>query len=110
MNLKGGKTQGELPGGSDMLDSLTFGLVLAILVAWIFAWGLIAAVVAISKQQDPIGGLVQGLTLGPVGVLFVALSRDESSQLRQDKARASRTSGGDAGSGQETRKRDELYT
>ena len=72
-------------GKSDVLDSLTFGVVLAILTAWVFAWGLIAAVVATSKQQDPIGGLVQGLTLGPVGVFFVALSSRANSQLEPDR-------------------------
>ncbi len=92
-----------------MLDSLTFGVVLAILVAWVFAWGLIAAVVATSKQQDPIGGLVQGLTLGPVGVLFVALSSRAGSQRDLNRVIEVGNSGNGIGSRQPLRKHDELY-
>lgn len=109
MNLVDGKiAMVESAGGNDMLDSLTFGVVLAILVAWVFAWGLIAAVVATSKQQDPIGGLVQGLTLGPVGVLFVALSTTASS-TRGKHSKSSGDSQGVVGSERVERKRD-LYS
>jgi len=93
-----------------VLDSLTFGVVLAILVAWVFAWGLIAAVVATSKQQDPIGGLVQGLTLGPVGVLFVALSDDTKSPRRKARDSNSSDSGTDDRTVGQSRKRDALYS
>jgi hypothetical protein len=92
-----------------VFDSLTFGVVLAILVAWVFAWGLIAAVVATSKQQDPIGGLVQGLTLGPVGVLFVALSVNSNSPRRRARDSSSSESGANDGAISEPRKRD-LYS
>lgn len=57
-----------------MIESVTFGLVLVVLVAWVIAWGLVAAVIATSKGQDAVGGFVQGMTFGPIGVLFVALS------------------------------------
>lgn len=93
-----------------MLDSLTFGVVLAVLVAWILAWGLIAAVVATSKQQDPIGGLVQGLTLGPVGVLFVALSKNTNSPQGSVRDTDSSNSGTDDSAVRQPRKRDGLYT
>ncbi len=93
-------------GKNDVLDSLTFGVVLAILTAWVFAWGLIAAVLATSKQQDPVGGFVQGLTLGPVGVFFVALSSSVDSQ--RELGRASNM-GNDHASRQKSRKNDELY-
>ncbi len=92
-----------------MLDSLTFGVVLVILVAWVFAWGLIAAVLATSKGQDPIGGLVQGITLGPVGVFFVALSSKAGSQRDRSRVMNTSNSGGDNGSTQKSRKHDELY-
>ena len=92
-----------------MLDSLTFGVVLAILVAWIFAWGLIAAVIATSKQQDPIGGLVQGLTLGPIGVFFVVLSSRAGSQRELKRVGEGSNFGNVNGSGQQSRKPDELY-
>lgn len=93
-----------------MLDSLTFGVVLAILVAWVFAWGLIAAVVATSKQQDPIGGLVQGLTLGPVGVLFVALSDNRNSPRKKAGDSKSNDSRTDDGAVRQPLKRDGLYS
>lgn len=92
-----------------MFDSLTFGVVLAILVAWVSAWGLIAAVVATSKQQDPIGGLIQGLTLGPVGVLFVALSNNSNLPRRRARDSGSSESGTNDGALSEPRKRD-LYS
>lgn len=56
-----------------MLDSLTFGMVLIIVATWVLSWGLITAVVASSRNADPVVGLVQGMMFGPVGVLFVAL-------------------------------------
>lgn len=91
------------------MDSLTFGVVLVILVAWVFSWGLIAAVVATAKQRDTIEGLVQGLTFGPVGVLFVALS---TRSVRQ-RFESSHVSGPDYGSAREdnrrTRSNVELY-
>jgi len=93
-----------------VLDSLTFGVVLAILVAWVFAWGLIAAVVATSKQQDPIGGLVQGLTLGPVGVLFVALSDNRNSPRKKAGDSKSSDSRTDDGAVRQPLKRDGLYS
>jgi len=93
-----------------VLDSLTFGVVLAILVAWVFAWGLIAAVVATSKQQDPIGGLVHGLTLGPVGVLFVALSDNRNSLRRKVGDRKLSDSRTDDGAVRQPPKRDGLYS
>jgi hypothetical protein len=96
-------------GRSDVLDSLTFGVVLAILTAWVFAWGLIAAVVATSKQQDPIGGLVQGLTLGPVGVLFVALSSRANSQLERGRVSEASNLSSDNGSRQNSPNSNELY-
>jgi hypothetical protein len=92
-----------------VLDSLTFGVVLAILTAWVFAWGLIAAVVATSKQQDPIGGLVQGLTLGPVGVLFVALSSRANSQLERGRVGEASNLSSDNGPRQKSRNSGELY-
>jgi hypothetical protein len=96
-------------GSSDVLDSLTFGVVLAILTAWVFAWGLIAAVVATSKQQDPVGGLVQGLTLGPLGVLFVALSSRANSQRELVRVSEASNLGSDNGSRQNSPNNNELY-
>lgn len=93
-----------------MIDSLTFGVVLAILVAWVFAWGLIAAVVATSKQQDPIGGLVQGLTLGPIGVLFVALTDNRKSPRTKGGDSKSSDSRTDDGAVRQPLKRDGLYS
>jgi hypothetical protein len=91
------------------MDSLTFGVLLVILVAWVFSWGLIAAVVATAKQRDTIEGFVQGLMFGPVGVLFVALS---TRSVRQ-RFESSRASGSDYGSEREanrsTRSNVELY-
>jgi hypothetical protein len=58
-----------------MIDSLTFGLVLTILVAWVVSWALIGAVVSVSKGFDPVGGLVQGMTMGPIGVMFIVISQ-----------------------------------
>ena len=92
-----------------MLDSLTFGVVLEILTAWVFAWGLIAAVVATSKQQDPIGGLVQGLTLGPVGVLFVALSSRANSQRELVRVSEASNLGSDNSSRLNSSNSNELY-
>ena len=99
----------DLRGRNDVLDSLTFGVVLAILVAWIFAWGLIAAVIATSKQQDPIGGLIQGLTLGPIGVFFVALSTRAGSERELNHVREGSNFGNVDGSTQQSRKPNELY-
>jgi len=96
-------------GRNDVLDSLTFGVVLAILTAWVFAWGLIAAVVATSKQLDPIGGLVQGLTLGPVGVLFVALSSRANSQRELVRVSEASNLGSDNSSRQNSSNSNELY-
>lgn len=56
------------------MDSLTFAIVLIVLVAWVVAWSLIGAILASSRGQDPIAGLVHGLTFGPIGVLFVVLT------------------------------------
>jgi hypothetical protein len=98
-----------LRGKNDVLDSLTFGVVLAILTAWVFAWGLIAAVLATSKQQDPVGGFVQGLTLGPVGVFFVALSSSVDSQRELGRVGKASDMGNDHASRQKPRKNDELY-
>ena len=96
-------------GRNDVLDSLTFGVVLAILTAWVFAWGLIAAVVATSKQQDPVGGLVQGLTLGPLGVLFVALSSRANSQRELVRVSEASNLGSDNSSRQNSSNSNELY-
>ena len=96
-------------GKNDVLDSLTFGCVLALFTAVVFAWGLIAAVVATSKQQDPVGGFVQGLTLGPVGVFFVALSSKVDSQRERGRVSEASNMGDDNGSRQNSRKNDELY-
>lgn len=110
MSVVESKTVNESTGGNDVLDSLTFGVVLVILVAWVFAWGLIAAVVATSKQQHPIDGLVQGLTLGPIGVLFVALSDTKSSPRRRAGDSKSRNPRTDDGAVRQPRNRDELYS
>lgn len=110
MSVVESKTVKESIGRNEMLDSLTFGVVLAILVAWVFAWGLIAAVVATSKQQDPIGGLVQGLTLGPVGVLFVALSKNTNSPGRKVRDSNSSDTGTDDSAVTQARKRERFYS
>lgn len=53
------------------MDSLTFAVVLVVLVAWVSAWSIVCAILAASRGQDAVAGLVQGLTFGPIGVLFV---------------------------------------
>jgi hypothetical protein len=53
---------------------LTFAIVLVVLVAWVAAWSLLGAILAASRGQDPVAGLVQGLTFGPIGVLFVVMT------------------------------------
>lgn len=57
------------------MDSLTFAIVLVVLVAWVASWSLIGAIVAASRGQDPVAGLVHGLTFGPIGVLFVVMTK-----------------------------------
>ena len=57
------------------MDSLTFAVVLVVLVAWVAAWSLVGAILAASRGQDPVAGLVNGLTFGPIGVLFVVMTK-----------------------------------
>lgn len=57
------------------MDSLTFAVVLAVLVLWVAAWSLVGAILAASRGQDPVAGLVKGLTFGPIGVLFVVMTK-----------------------------------
>lgn len=91
------------------MDSLTFGVVLVILVAWVFSWGLIAAVVATARQQDTIEGFVQGLTFGPVGVFFVALSTRSVRQRFESTRALGRDSSNAGETNRRTRSDVELY-
>ena len=73
------------------MDSLTFAIVLVVLVAWVAAWSLIGAIVAASRGQDPVAGLVQGLTFGPIGVLFVVMTARREQRAESPKAPAVET-------------------
>ena len=68
------------------MDSLTFAIVLVVLVAWIAAWSLIGAILAASRGQDTVAGLVQGLTFGPIGVLFVVMTARREQRAESPKA------------------------
>jgi hypothetical protein len=70
------------------LDSLTFAIVLVVLVAWVAAWSLIGSILAASRGQDPVAGLVQGLTFGPIGVLFVVMTARREQRAESPKASA----------------------
>ena len=72
-----------------MLDSLSFGVILIILLFWMMSWSVIAVVIAIAKGQDGFCALLQGLTFGPVGVIFIAIPKNISTGRRTDKQVAS---------------------
>ena len=59
----------------DMLDSLSFFIILLILFTWIISWSLIAVVIATAKGRDSFSALLQGMTFGPVGVLFILIRK-----------------------------------
>lgn len=63
-----------------MIESLSFAVVFVILLAWIVAWSLIGVVVAAAKNQDLYSGLIKGITFGPIGVLFIALTQNEGKE------------------------------
>jgi len=73
------------------LDSLTFAIVLVVLVAWVSAWSLVCAILAASRGQDAVAGLVQGLTFGPIGVLFVVLTARREQRAESPKSPAVET-------------------
>lgn len=96
----------------DMLNSLSFFLILMILFTWIISWSLIAVVIATAKGRDSFSALLQGMTFGPVGVLFILIrkinptlqdtSKSTNSIVRNDTAEFS-------GIPLNTRPKDELY-
>jgi len=73
------------------LDSLTFAVVLVVLVAWVSAWSLVCASLAASRGQDAVAGLVQGLTFGPIGVLFVVMPARREQRAESPKSPAVET-------------------
>lgn len=73
------------------MDSLTFAIVLVVLVAWVSAWSLVCAILAASRGQDAVAGLVQGLTFGPIGVLFVVMTARREQRAESPKSPAVET-------------------
>lgn len=57
-----------------------------VLVAWVSAWSLVCAIIAASRGQDAVAGLVQGLTFGPIGVLFVVMSARREQRAESPKS------------------------
>lgn len=57
-----------------------------VLVAWVSAWSLVCAIIAASRGQDAVAGLVQGLTFGPIGVLFVVMSARREQHAESPKS------------------------
>lgn len=68
------------------MDSLTFAVVLVVLVAWVSAWSLVCAILAVSRGHDAVAGLVQGLTFGPIGVLFVVMTARREQRAESPKS------------------------
>ena len=74
-----------------MLESVSFAVILLILLAWIASWSLIGAVVAAGRGHEAISGVALGMMFGPIGVLFVAVqgarSTSRPSRVREAPAR-----------------------
>ncbi len=96
----------------DMLNSLSFFIILLILFTWIISWSLIAVVIATAKGRDSFSALLQGMTFGPVGVLFILILKINPKLQRTGKstiATARNDTAGLSGIPINTRSKDELY-
>ena len=56
-----------------MTTGVTFAIYVLLVSGWMLAWGALGAVVSNSRNESGLHGLVQGILLGPIGVLLIAL-------------------------------------
>lgn len=96
----------------DMLNSLSFFIILMILFTWIISWSLIAVVIATAKGRDSFSALLQGMTFGPVGVLFILIRKINPTLQNNSKSTnsiARNETAGFSGNPSDARPKDELY-
>jgi hypothetical protein len=56
-----------------MLDGLIFLVYVFIIGVWVMVWGGLGALIANGRGQSFLSGFVQGVLLGPVGVMLMPL-------------------------------------
>lgn len=61
-----------------MIDGLSFLAYVLMLGIWLGIWGVLGALIANSRGRSFVDGLVQGVLLGPVGVVLMPFMNEGS--------------------------------
>ena len=57
------------------MNSLSFGIVFALMAMWVVLWGILGAVISSVRGTDLLIGVSHGTSLGPFGIAMLLLDR-----------------------------------
>jgi hypothetical protein len=69
-----------------MADGISFVLYVVLVGIWMAAWGALGAVVSNSRDESGLHGLIQGVLLGPIGVILIAVLIPKTGMSHETKS------------------------
>jgi hypothetical protein len=66
------------------MNSLSFGIVFALMAMWVVLWGILGAVISSVRGTDLLIGVSHGTSLGPFGILMLLLDKKNNDEKKSN--------------------------